>query len=85
MSIVTVYVTRHCLSQGIRLMQGTVDKETGKFSTTVDGKDYEVDSNDWFLKWENAASRARRLQKDKVRSMRRYADKVEELTFTKPE
>lgn len=81
MSLVNVFVTRHCLSQGIRQMQGTVDEETGKFNTTVDGAEYEVDTSDWFLNRENAVKKAQKMQKDKVSSLRRYANKIESITF----
>ena len=79
MDIVSVYVTRHCLSKGIRLMQGTVVGDT--FVTKEQGVPYEANVQDWFINWEEAVKRARRLQKDKVRSLRRYADRIESLTF----
>lgn len=85
MTMVTAFVTRHCLSQGIRQMQGTVDEKTQTFRATIDGEVYEADASNWFLNWENAVKKAQKMQKQKVKDFLRYAAKVEKLTFNKPE
>lgn len=79
--IITAYVTQGCLSKGIRILRGYIDKDKQTF--TVD--DLVVDKRDWHTDWPSALRRAEQMKKSKIRSISRYLDKLGKQEFVQPD
>lgn len=81
--MVQAYITKFCLSDGIKIVQGRVDG-TRLWVDEQTGPPY-YDKGDWYLKWEAALARAEHCRLDSIRSAKRRMKKLEDIVFTKPE
>ncbi len=84
--IFTAWVTRHALTEGIKVVEAELISDISDNMITYDsgaGKQY-AHGNDWHRTSEAAMARAEEMRRTKIASLRKSLERFERLTFAVP-
>ncbi len=82
---VTVFITKYALTSGVKMMNGTIGRDTPSMVSGYNIFDnFHGEGKEWHRTWNDAHTRAEVMRLEKIASLRAQIKRLEAMTFTEP-